>query len=163
MTESGIDYEITFLCRQIHFLQAGRRCELCNDPVYEQGSELSRPHMHHYFFGPGIPWWFRHNPAYFVCLDHKCHQVNIDAPHKDNHAFRRRFLIKIRRVNPINWFTLKEAEADLRDVKVGLKIVTGPTIDQKKKLLRQLRAELKQTESTAWMDPEACQIGPGMI
>jgi len=158
LTETGIDYKITFICRQIRYLEAKKCCELCGRYVSEQGSELSRPHLHHYFFEPGIPWDFRHNPAFMVCTCLECHEVNIDAPHKDSHAFRRKYHVILEKYNLPRLYVLRAAEEHLKEYKSGILPITTPTREAKKKLLNQLRLELKRVEEETFYDVEACQV-----
>lgn len=161
MTETGIDYQITFLCRQIRYLQAKKRCEICDEYVGEQGSELSRPHMHHYFDEAGVPWEFRHNPAFFVCLDRKHHKIEMDSPHKDKHDFRRKYLLKLKRINLPRWYVLKAAEERLERYTKGLIVITNPPPEHKKMILTQLRRELKRVEDDYETEIVVCQVPPG--
>ncbi len=163
MPETGIDGRITSLCRKIRYLEADMRCEITGKPLNEQGSEISRPHMHHFFFGPGIPWLLRHNPDYLVCLSYSAHQVNIDCPHKDNYAFRRKYFLKLQRDDELQLVALKAEEERFKQYKKGTILITTPTPDQKKKLLTQLKLRLNFVTETSWMDIEACQVPPGMV
>lgn len=155
MTESGIDYRITAACRKIRYLQVHKRCEISGKLVLEEGSELSRPHMHHYFFGPGTPWELRHNPAYFVCLCNEAHEVSVDAPHNDKPAFRRKYLLRLEKYNKPRWYVLKAAEGHLKRGEIPTRM---PSKDEKKALLKQLKSELGRVEDESWMDEEACQV-----
>ncbi|KKN77618.1 hypothetical protein LCGC14_0358930 [marine sediment metagenome] len=154
--ESGIDYRITRECKRIRYLQAQMRCEICDEPVNEQGSDITRPHMHHYFFG-AVPWELRHNPAYFVCLCYKCHKVNVDAPHENNHDFRRRYHLKLERVNRPRLFVLKAAEGHHKRGEISNR---QPSKDEKKALLRQLKRESKLLDDTTIFDLECQQTDP---
>ncbi len=156
MAESGIDYRITRECKKIRYLRAQMRCEICDEQVNEQGSDITRPHMHHYFFG-AVPWELRHNPAYFVCLCLKCHEVNLNAPHKDTHAFRRQYLLKLKRVNLPRWYVLTAAEDHHKRGEISNR---QPSMDEKKSLLRQLKMESKRLDDTTIFDLECQQTDP---